>query len=307
LTVAARAAIPGTYALLVGFNVRSLNPTGAWEPMTAQGKVTIGIPGLSDALQFLGIPSLLLLPGALVILTFLTMLPWLTGLPQVDWKKPALLLLAVLLSFAAAYLYPWVTGRWLGLARDYLRGYELRDVVYVWAGSMVVGVVAALVVISIYWICVIIRWLVERNEPRADDQPIDILKKLDYRHMDFELRPTRPANNNQAPWRLRLPFGHAGGREWLVQQGLIRYTNAAGGPERGAAIQRRLEAIDAAAQGAAKVGANAMLINEIEVGLSMNQLTVLWDPPNEGPMEVNANEYVDAAGEPARRMVSYQP
>jgi hypothetical protein len=294
LTLAAKAAIPGTYTFLIGFDGRWLNPTSAWEPMTAQGKITIGIPGVTDALQFLGIPSLLLLPGALIILTFLTTLPPLTGRQPIDWKQPGLLLLVVLLSVAAGVFYPWATRHWLGVAHDYLRGYELRDVAYVWGGSMTVGLAAAFAVKIWDEVEKCIRWLRERYEPQTADQPIDILRKLQSHRANFELVTKRPANNNAAPWRLLLPIGQAEGREWLVRQGVIRHTNAAGGAERGNAVQRSLEAIDNAPP-AAKAAANASLIKVIQAGLAGEQLTLAWDPPNAGPTLVGAADYAEDA------------
>jgi hypothetical protein len=290
LQVTAKAAIPGTYALMVGFDVRFLNPQGAWELMTAQSKVTIGIPGITDALQFLGIPSLLLLPGVLMILTFLTVWPWLTRLPEVDWKKPALLLLAVIFSFVAASVYPKVTQYWGGLARDYLRGYELRDVVYVWAGSMAVGFIFVVLTAIGYWICMgLYRYFVSTNEPQTTDQPLDILKKLRRHGAAFKLPTRRPANNAIARWKLVLPFGQSGGQYWLVQQGLIDRTTAPTAEERGNKIQACLEAIDKATPDAID-----RLITEIKAGLSKRELTLQWDPdPNLGPSKVDTAGYSD--------------
>ena len=269
LQVTAKAAIPGTYALLVGFNVRFLNPPGAWEPMTSQGKVTIGIPGITDALQFLGIPSLLLLPGVLMILTFLTVLPWLTQWPEIDWKKPALLLLAVLLSFGAAYAYPTATQRWGGLARDYLRGYELRDVIYVWVGSMAIGLGAVVAVSILYWIGRGVRWVIARqNEPQPGDQPLDILKKLRRHRKAFKLAPRRPTGDPHAAWKLALPFGETDAQFWLVQQAQISPGAAATAGARGTRIQEWLEAIDNAMPDAIDG-----LIKEIETGLSNEELS----------------------------------
>jgi hypothetical protein len=300
LQVTAKAAIPGTYALMVGFNARFLNPPGASEPMTAQSKVTIGIPGVTDALQFLGIPSLLLLPGVLMILTFLTVWPWLTGRPEVDWKKPALLLLAVLLSFGAAYAYPVVTKEWGGLARDYLRGYELRDVIYVWAGSMAIGLGFAIVVSLLYWIGIGLRRLANSNEPQTTDQPLDILKKMRHHRAAFKLPAKRLASDPNADWKLALPFGQTGGQYWLVQQGLIRPTAVPMAAARGTKIQERLEAIDNSTPGAID-----RLIEEIEAGLSAEELTQQWDP-DLGPSKVNGTDYV-AAGVTSQKIVRYGP
>jgi hypothetical protein len=236
-----------------------------------------------------------------MILTFLTVLPWLTKLPEVDWKKPALLLLAVLLSFAAAYVYPVVTQRWGGLARDYLRGYELRDVVYVWAGSMAAGLIAVVVTAVVFWIGVgIHRWRTRKNNPQSGDQPIDILVKLRRHGAAFKLRRRRPTADPGADWKLALPFGGTTSQQWLVRQGLIRLTDAGRTANRGQAIQRRLEDIDNI-----KSTAVDELIDEIEGGLLKEELTLKWES-DVGPEQVNTADYSDAGIAPTL-IVRYQP
>ena len=58
--------VAGVYPLVLGYELRLPDrPDLREEGSAAQGKLTVGMPGLSEAMQLFGIPSLLLLPGAL--------------------------------------------------------------------------------------------------------------------------------------------------------------------------------------------------------------------------------------------------
>lgn len=295
LTLTTKPSVPGTYALVVGFNARFRDSPLGWEPTAAQGKITIGLPGVADALQFLGIPSFLLLPGALMILTFVTLLPWITRLPEIDWKKPGLLLLAVILSFAAAYIYPELKTYHLGTGHDYLRGYDMWDVVYVWSGSMAVGAAAVTLVAIAFWSTVAARFYLARYlEPDQNDSAIKILRKLHRRGKPFRLPARRFAHPQAgAPEhsKLILPFGQVGaGQQWLVQRARVHATQAPGATGRIDSIQELLEQIDHLTPGA--IG---RLVREIDRGLSREEVTLAWEhDPNEGPRCVNQNDYVDA-------------
>ena len=289
----AKAAIPGTYALVLNFQARFRDaPAAGWEAATAQSKITIGIPGVTEALQFLGIPSLLLLPGVLMILTLVTVLPWLTRLPQIDWKTPGLLLLAILLSFVAAYVYPKVTGYELGVAHDYLQGYDLHDIVWLWSGSMTVGLVAAGVTAVVHRIITCIRArYASLYEPQEGEEPIKVLTKLHYHRAPFKLLQRRRAGQLDGVTMLLLPFGPApNGQQWLVPRAIVTASAAQVTND----IQRLLEKIDTATPGAVNE-----LVQKIKSGLSTRppQVTLRWpEDQNTGPQRVNATDYSDAGG-----------
>ena len=293
LELCAKPAIPGTYALVLNFNVRFLDtPAADWQATTAQSKITIGVPGVTEALQFLGIPSLLLLPGALMILTFVTVLPWLTPQRKIDWKQPSLLLLAILLSFGAAHVYPKVTKYELGVARDYLQGYDLHDVVYLWTGAMVVGLGAASLIAIVYHFVTWLRaFYANLYEPQEGEEAINVLRKLHHHSAPFKLRQRRRTAQADGETQLLLPFGQApNGRQWLVPRAIVVTANT---PIRNE-IQRLLERIDLAAPGAVNE-----LVQKIESALSAMppQVTLQWpNHQNAGPQLVNISEYVDAGG-----------
>jgi hypothetical protein len=276
VTIESKVAIPGTYPLVLSFQARLQDSQAGWEKVTTQSKITLGIPGLSEAMQFLGIPSLLLLPGALMILTFLSVLPMLTGWPEIDWKKPGLLIAAIILSAIAAMVYPWLTGL-IGTERNYLRGYSLRDIIYVWLGSIVAGLIPALVVSYL-------KYRRDRAEvardalyyPLTSDGPLDILTKLVRNGASFKLRRA-PAPDL---W-LILPFARSN-EEWLVKQAIVEPASADNQAlERGGKVEQALEAIE-------KDNSNAIeeLIELIKAGIDEKLLRIRW-AGGQGPQQSN--------------------
>jgi hypothetical protein len=303
LTLKASAAIPATYPLVISFAAR-FRGESTWEHAITQGKVTIGVPGVSDAMQFLGIPSLLLLPGALMILTFITVLPRFTLRPPIDWKNPSLLVAAVLLSFAAGYLYPCVTKYWLGTERNYLRGYDMSDVGYLWIGSIAIAaVVAAAAGVVTLAARASYRWWKSFNEPQENDLALATLKKLQSHGAPFKLAAVskRPAANAPAAaappqTMLVLPFGEVKpGQRWVVQQAVFhRIAGAPGAANRAQAITQILEEIDNDTPGA--VG---RLLKQIEQGLHGDIIFEWEDDQDLGPRLVIDGEY-QSAGVPLR-------
>jgi hypothetical protein len=166
---------PGEHLLLFQVDL-------AWErngrrqtgSLTATQTVMLGVPGVSDILQVLGVPSFFLLPGFLMVAGFIFLWTriWPRRAALLEIKTPDYWLVAILLSLVATALYPYVTG-----GRDYLESYGLRDIFAVWF--------IALVLTGTAWVVVstgMRRWLV----PTTDDQPDAIVRKLAIR---YRLRP----------------------------------------------------------------------------------------------------------------------
>ena len=91
-------------------------------------------------------------------------------------------LVAITLSLLTALTYPVVTG-WRGVSRNYLEGYGLSDVVWVWFASVVFATVAYFVVAGGINLCArIVKWYrsweARQRTPSAKDTPITVLRKL---------------------------------------------------------------------------------------------------------------------------------
>ena len=170
----------GKYLLLFDLGLASKGPPTEKVHLVTTHQAQIGIPAESEVLTLLGLPSLLLVPGVLIlaVATLLWRIPrprpaGTSSNPPVEEKSIQFWVIAITFSILMAIVYPRLGGN------DYLESYSLEDVVRVWFWSLVAGGVlylVALVVAHVYAIAV--AWSVTRRTPSADDQPVDLLRKL---------------------------------------------------------------------------------------------------------------------------------
>ena len=142
----------------------------------AQQQFEVGILGESDLLTALGLPSFLILPGFLMIVTFQMLRKRGSGelLVLKNATNPHLWIGAITLSGVMAFVYPYATTlRWLGgVSRNYLIGYGLGDIVRVWLGSIFIGMLAWLLVEAFIFMW---HYLLK---PAPTDKPARLLRKL---------------------------------------------------------------------------------------------------------------------------------
>jgi hypothetical protein len=170
-------------------------------------KVTVGVPGVSDALTAIGLPSLLLVPGALVLATWSLLLgteeaakfKWL------DWKSSSFWVVSITISiivFGIIY-YMW--------SANLLIAYNVKDVAWLWIGSV------SLSAVTFGLNRALKELLACYTEPRPKDEPIDIMKKLQRANLPFYLQSyVRTSNNNQKQTIFRLTFSAPNGKVWVI-------------------------------------------------------------------------------------------
>ncbi len=152
---------------------------GAMSTLVTSQNLTFSVLGQSDILGVLGVPSLILVPGlvVLVVLFFLFGYVWpgrKTGTPETlpDLSKTGLWVLALLPSLAFPFLYPTMTRLLTGRARDYRQIYGLSDILIVWA-------LAVLFAIFVWIVVVLARGGLQRYVLiQPDDGPPLVLAKL---------------------------------------------------------------------------------------------------------------------------------
>ena len=284
-------AIPGTYPLIVAFRARFRGGPPVSETVVAQSKVTLGIPGVGEALQFLGIPSLLFLPGVLMIVTSAALYSLVSRRPPIDVKQPVLLALAVMLSFAAALIYPALTQHWFGAPRNYLHGYDLRDVAVLWVLSVAAGGIAG----AFYALAQ--GWRNRTFQPNAGDTQLDVLRKLrrhGVRGFNLVQVQSRPANAAGAPGPilLVLPFGTVNpGERWLVPRAAVSPANdSQRALDRVTTITDALQAVENSTP-----GADDALLRAVKDGVSKTEITLQWDNQEaQGPRKIDDANYVSA-------------
>lgn len=170
--------------------------------------VTVGVLGESEILKVLQIPSFLLLPGALAVMTvgFLWRrfaAPARRENFPLPYQKEDFWLVAITVSIVIGFVYPFFTGWCLGEKRNYLYGYGVRDVVWVW----ILGIGAGLSASIVYTLGRKVRgFFVQRHEeaeedqrrqdyPTAEDGPWDVLTKLQRQGLTLELERVRLADH----------------------------------------------------------------------------------------------------------------
>jgi hypothetical protein len=137
--------------------------------------VDVGVVGESAILKALSVPSFLLLPGCLVMLTlgFFYKYAW-------SWSKPAkttpipeatdahFWLASITISGVMALLYRWIFDRW------YFIRYGIQDIALIWIYSVALGLVLYAAIFG--WP----RFLEYKSTPTADDDPVKVLQRLHW-------------------------------------------------------------------------------------------------------------------------------
>jgi hypothetical protein len=231
---------PGAHLLLFEVVLEWQEAGRTWEGrLTATHPVQVGIVGESALLKLVGVPTLLVLPGFLILITLggLWRLYW---PKQPEWrlgvKTPEFWALAIALSLMIALVvYPLLTTWWFDQPRNYLGGYGLRDITYVWVGSIVLTLLVYLMAAGCYQLG---RRVLERcrkwrarHRPTAQDSPLELLQKLGHQGR------ISIALNVLLNKFLSRKLGHQD-----QGQGIVRYRVAftrAGQPQRGFLLEPR--------------------------------------------------------------------
>jgi hypothetical protein len=155
--------------------------------LVAQQELTTGVFGESEILTALGVPSFLILPGVLMIITYAMLSRFgdaKTGDDDSLLKigaNPQFWVIAITLSIFMALLYPAITGLLYKVRRNYIGAYGLKDVVNIWFISILIGVVARGLVYA-YKMLVAMYYT-----PSENDSPIKILRKLRWQKLGIIL------------------------------------------------------------------------------------------------------------------------
>jgi hypothetical protein len=210
-----RAMRPGTAPLLIEVRLRAMIEGTLLEDLRlAHDEVELRIPGLSDILKLVGMPTLFLLPGALVLGAFFLVFP--VESPRLAPNSLGFWIVAISLSLALSAVYYLATSL-LGEARNLTQRFGLTDVAWVWAGSVSLGAIAGRYA----------RWqrdqarskaekrekqeLADRTLTREDD-PVTVLNKLERLGTAWPLGWYR--TDDGAGFLVEPPAGPA----WLIPQ-----------------------------------------------------------------------------------------
>jgi hypothetical protein len=169
---------PGTYQLVFTTPV-TVGETEQRFTLTASKAVDVAVEGESELLTALGVPTLFLLPGFLVLATM--SLLWRTRLLRKKWDSDAFFLEVKSAEFwvAAVVISFVIVFGWSQVAGDLLDQYGLEDIVGVWIASILLGV-------AFYVAHVLVRnHNRESTTPNTGDGPLETLEKLHNQGLDL--------------------------------------------------------------------------------------------------------------------------
>lgn len=249
--------------------------------------VEAGVLGESELLTLLGIPSLLVLPGFLMMMVWSVL--WRQIKPKHDFpfaaKTAEFWLFAITLSLLAALTYPLITG-WFGLVRNYLHGYSLNDIWWVWIGALGFAVLAYSTGVCVHW--GIQRWKQRRlyeRQPQKTDNPMDILRKLDKQGLSLNVNRAKvPIQETSHYVYLLEPLQEAREMTWVGPRICIHWRSEA----------LRAEDRDLQEQVTAQLEAQDLpgLLAVLATGQQRNILELAWDSLGDhaGPFQIATAE-----------------
>lgn len=204
--------------------------------LTVEQPVTVGVPGVSDVLRVLDLPSLLVVPGALVVAMWSILTVgadanrpnWLT------WKSSGFWVVAVTISICMFGL-----ARWFGV--DFLTAYNAEDVGALWLASVAGGGVSFFIYKGALKGAKVFRIrLAEKErqarEPVKGDFPLPLLKKLHRANLPFYLQAFDRDGKSQKQQLFKLAFAAPDGKAWVIPKLLV--TRLGNGSEAAEALKR---------------------------------------------------------------------
>jgi hypothetical protein len=177
----------GDYFIGINVNVETMQSHQTLVAATKQ-KVQLGVFGESTLLAILEIPSLLVLPGFLITMIFVSL--W--KLKPGKWKtfgatSPEFWLIAISLSLGIIFLYPVLTTllvkmKLLGSPHNLLKGHNVMDIAILWIFSILIGTVAYLIAITANNSYLRMK---EAQKFNGRENELGLLKKLIKNQMSF--------------------------------------------------------------------------------------------------------------------------
>lgn len=274
---------PGKHLLLFEVALAWEKTGRAWTgSLAATHEVEIGVLGESEILTAIGVPSFLILPGFLMVMTWgllWRLLPAKATDFPLKAATPEFWFVAITLSLLTAIVYPFATII-LGAPRNYLDGYTLGDIISIWFASIILAGVIYLLGAGGYNLWRHLRlWQERRRIPSSKDTPITVLKKLHQQNLGLELKRVEftMQGENQRAFLLEN-HDESQTRLWIGPAIIVEWLEGAS-----PALQQKVE------QQLNPKGSAARLAELLQEGQKLGALRVRWKPMGRitGPYEAN--------------------
>jgi hypothetical protein len=189
---------------------------------------TVSVFGESAILQATTIPSVMLLPGFLLVATLIMLVrwSWKKTILDLDFKKPEFYVIAITISLVIIAFYPQITGPLLTVlyrrpmsSRNYLQSYGFNDILLLWLGAVVLGVLIWVIGSAGFWL---FQWgfnhvkaFLDKRErekqmalvPFPKDSPLITLRKIANNQGGSDLQQAHYPLGDQASSVFILPSG----------------------------------------------------------------------------------------------------
>jgi len=202
---------PGSHILL--FNVPfSQEQRGKQQQyqLVQKHTVDVAVLGESEILKVFQIPSFLVLPGLLSVITLGLIWKVFSKSETKDqfplkFKSEEFWVVAITVSIFIAFIYPKFTEWILKQRRDYLYAYGIKDVVWVWLIGICSGVAASIIFIftkTIYKLSKALWRHIETRHtqkyyPTAQDDPKTLLHKISLQGLKIGLEEVKLKDGSQ--------------------------------------------------------------------------------------------------------------
>ncbi|NJN08268.1 MAG: hypothetical protein HC836_04135 [Richelia sp. RM2_1_2] len=274
---------PGKHLLLFNISFKSKYSAKIVNIVSTQ-EINVGVIGESEIIKLLGLPSLLVLPGFLMLVA--VKIFWESSKTK-DKKKsfplktisPEFWFIAITLSLPMIFLYPIITERFLKIRRNYLETYGLTDIILVWLSSIFIAAASYFIVLgSINLFSLYKIWRIKQDTPSPKDDPITILYKLDKQGLGVSLESANLKGIEQTVFLLEF-LKDAKEEFWVAPPIILEWLK---GSECKTLRENVLKQLNL--QGNAKT-----LANLLKEGEGMNALRVDW-PLGTKPMQVKSKD-----------------
>lgn len=253
-------------------------------------KVKVGVPGVSDVLKALDLPSLLLVPGALVLATWSLLLgageaakpKWL------EWKSSSFWLVSITVSII---IFGIASMR---STTNFLVAYNIEDVGRLWLFCVFGSAVAFFLYRVTAWGLNSFREMraeAERQarEPLTTDKPIAIMRKLRRANLRFYLEGYLRSFAGLEQRIFKVDFPAPDGKAWAVPQMLLRRLKDQ--PAARELMQQIVAANDRSADGLDP------LVAALELGLKKDWISFSWEASELSGPRLLAMDQLGKAGE----------
>ena len=194
--------------------------------------------GVLGEQEFVGVTSVpfLLLPGFLVVTVLGLLLGkvWPKWNLDVDYKKPEFYLIGIVVSMVIVFALYRPLSQWLYFwlwkvdiqGRQILAGYSLQDIINIWAIAIALAVLPWALIGGVARLIAAGRARVlKRRTPTPQDQPLDVLKRLQLASKPFNLN--QATLGNERLWELPLPSPDPA-KKWLSRRVYVVFPDVSG-------------------------------------------------------------------------------